>query len=300
MKKFIFLIVLLIPFLVYGQKKTRRINNSVKLDTITFSFDNSKLWTAPEPFLGIPAANGYVLSSTTSGVRSWIPISGGSSVWGSITGTLANQIDLVAEFQKYMKKYGGQVLQDTLTRSGLYEGFQALSGGLAREDFTTLSIGPWASWGGFQLQAEVHYDKFWIRNNMEGLGWNPWHRVATLDTVDKHIIDKIAAQNAVSYGVNNAQSNFTISSYYVYSYGKVVSLSVRFSFSGSVSPTIYLHAFDLSSSDIYPVLQVYGGGTPEDANIKENLPLYINTSGQVWVRTPASPETYLINITFIK
>lgn len=51
-----------------------------------------------EDFLGNPSANGLVLSSTTSGVRSWISPSGASSaVWGSITGTIGNQTDLVSE-----------------------------------------------------------------------------------------------------------------------------------------------------------------------------------------------------------
>lgn len=34
-----------------------------------------------EPVLGNPAANGYILSSTTGGVRSWIPNPGGSNLW---------------------------------------------------------------------------------------------------------------------------------------------------------------------------------------------------------------------------
>ena len=48
---------------------------------------------AGEPALGNPAGNGYLLSSTTAGVRSWVapPTAG---VWGQITGTLGNQTDL--------------------------------------------------------------------------------------------------------------------------------------------------------------------------------------------------------------
>jgi hypothetical protein len=34
--------------------------------------------TAPEPALGNPSVNGYVLSSTTAGIRSWIEMTGGS------------------------------------------------------------------------------------------------------------------------------------------------------------------------------------------------------------------------------
>ena len=46
-----------------------------------------------EPVLGNPANNGYVLSSTTTGTRSWVAMSGGVA-WGSITGTLSSQTDL--------------------------------------------------------------------------------------------------------------------------------------------------------------------------------------------------------------
>lgn len=51
------------------------------------------MFSSLEPALGNPAANGYLLSSTTGGVRSWVtPPTGGT--WGSITGTLASQSDL--------------------------------------------------------------------------------------------------------------------------------------------------------------------------------------------------------------
>ena len=46
-----------------------------------------------EPVLGNPAANGYVLSSTTAGVRSWV-VNSSSVAWGAITGTLSSQTDL--------------------------------------------------------------------------------------------------------------------------------------------------------------------------------------------------------------
>lgn len=46
-----------------------------------------------EDYLSVPASNGYVLSSNTSGTRSWIaPPS--ATTWGSITGTLSSQTDL--------------------------------------------------------------------------------------------------------------------------------------------------------------------------------------------------------------
>ena len=39
------------------------------------------VWDNSEPDLGLPATNGYVLSSTTAGVRSWVAQSGGEEVW---------------------------------------------------------------------------------------------------------------------------------------------------------------------------------------------------------------------------
>jgi len=47
-----------------------------------------------EAKLGNPGVSGYVLSSTTSGVRSWVAQSGGAGTWGTITGTLSSQTDL--------------------------------------------------------------------------------------------------------------------------------------------------------------------------------------------------------------
>jgi hypothetical protein len=53
------------------------------------------VWNNAEPDLGLPSTNGYVLSSTTAGVRSWVAQSGGGGgTWGSITGTLSAQTDL--------------------------------------------------------------------------------------------------------------------------------------------------------------------------------------------------------------
>lgn len=48
-----------------------------------------------EPELGNPTVNGQILSSLVDGTRSWIDApSGGGAVWGEITGTLSEQIDL--------------------------------------------------------------------------------------------------------------------------------------------------------------------------------------------------------------
>lgn len=71
-----------------------------------------------EPTLGNPSINGYVLSSTTSGTRSWIPMSGGSSdsTWSSITLGRSGITDGVINFQG-----GSQIAQ------GSYSGSNHLS-----------------------------------------------------------------------------------------------------------------------------------------------------------------------------
>jgi hypothetical protein len=47
-----------------------------------------------ESALGNPTADGQILSSTTTGTRSWVTGGGDSMNWGGIGGTLANQTDL--------------------------------------------------------------------------------------------------------------------------------------------------------------------------------------------------------------
>jgi hypothetical protein len=65
--------------------------------------DNNEIWHAgnftpasKENALGNPSTDGYILSSTAAGARSWIPPAGGggSVDWGQIGGTLSNQTDL--------------------------------------------------------------------------------------------------------------------------------------------------------------------------------------------------------------
>jgi hypothetical protein len=62
--------------------------------TLSNQTDLSTALSGKEPALGNPSANGYVLSSTSAGVRTWIAASGGGGTWGSITGTLSSQTDL--------------------------------------------------------------------------------------------------------------------------------------------------------------------------------------------------------------
>jgi hypothetical protein len=55
------------------------------VNRVSLFFDGTTIWynipnvVIVEPYLGIPSVNGYVLSSTTTGTRSWVAMSGGSS-----------------------------------------------------------------------------------------------------------------------------------------------------------------------------------------------------------------------------
>ncbi len=70
---------------------------SVAFDEITGSArDNTDLNSEldlKEDSLSNPSTDGYILSSTIAGVRSWIAKSAGA-VWGSITGNITDQTDL--------------------------------------------------------------------------------------------------------------------------------------------------------------------------------------------------------------
>jgi hypothetical protein len=73
-------------------------------------------WQAKESGLGNPSTNGYVLSSTTAGARSWVPMSGGGGTWGTITGTLSSQTDLQNELNlKFNKSNPFITLTDAAT-----------------------------------------------------------------------------------------------------------------------------------------------------------------------------------------
>ncbi len=71
--------------------------SSVAFDEITGSArDNTDLNSEldlKEDSLSNPSTDGYILSSTIAGVRSWIAKSAGA-VWGSITGNITDQTDL--------------------------------------------------------------------------------------------------------------------------------------------------------------------------------------------------------------
>ena len=62
--------------------------------TLADQTDLNSALNGKEDSLGNPGTNGYVLSSTTDGVRSWVPQSD-SAAWGAITGDITDQTDLM-------------------------------------------------------------------------------------------------------------------------------------------------------------------------------------------------------------
>jgi hypothetical protein len=98
------------------------------LATVTYVDDQDDL---KENDLGNPLVDGYVLSSTIAGVRSWVEQGGssGGGTWGSITGNLADQIDLQSALDSKVDEVVGKGLStndftDTLETklNGIAEG----------------------------------------------------------------------------------------------------------------------------------------------------------------------------------
>jgi len=88
-------------------------NNDAKVDWLPgdkaiYIVANSAMLGQWERALGNPGTNGYVLSSTTAGVRSWIPP--GVATWGGIIGTLSAQTDLQTALEARAPLAGGQAI----------------------------------------------------------------------------------------------------------------------------------------------------------------------------------------------
>lgn len=84
----------------FGDGKTITFSNSLILtanDGSTLNIGNGGTLggSAYEPAIGNPSVNGYILSSTTSGVRSWVPNGAGGGVVTSLAGT-ANEVAVSA------------------------------------------------------------------------------------------------------------------------------------------------------------------------------------------------------------
>ena len=79
------------------------------LATVTYVDNQDAL---KEDDLGNPLVDGYVLSSTIAGVRSWVEQSGGGGggTWGTITGTLSDQTDLQNALDNKVDKVVGKEL----------------------------------------------------------------------------------------------------------------------------------------------------------------------------------------------
>jgi len=77
------------------------------LATVTYVDNQDDL---KENNLGNPLVDGYVLSSTVAGVRSWVEIESGGGTWGSITGNLVDQIDLQSVLDSKVDEIAGKGL----------------------------------------------------------------------------------------------------------------------------------------------------------------------------------------------
>ncbi len=88
-----------------------------------------------EPLLIAPTVNGYILSSTMAGVRSWIaPLTFDDIIWGNIDGDIDNQNDLISKFNEKENVLGlpiqtGYVLSSDIfgARSWIEKGLSSVS-----------------------------------------------------------------------------------------------------------------------------------------------------------------------------
>lgn len=91
-------------------------NPAIKRLKFTEVANVSGMFSNKENALGNPSTNGYVLSSTTGGTRSWVAQASGGT-WGSITGTIGSQADLQLAFDgKQTRTWDGAVLPRTKRR----------------------------------------------------------------------------------------------------------------------------------------------------------------------------------------
>ena len=78
MKKLILIIgLLLLPLVVFASDRAKKFPTDMPITVLT----PSDIGTNIEAYLGNPTVNGYVLSSTIAGVRSWVAQGGGSMVY---------------------------------------------------------------------------------------------------------------------------------------------------------------------------------------------------------------------------
>jgi hypothetical protein len=86
----------------------------------TYKINNVAISAAGEPALGNPGTNGWILSSTTSGTRSWISPGGGSMTWPAGGAGIPNYNGSSAWGTSYTTSGSGTVL--SLTASPVFTG----------------------------------------------------------------------------------------------------------------------------------------------------------------------------------
>lgn len=70
-------------------------NNPCENSEFVFDLETQTFCERVDDCLDIPEADGYYVLNILNGVKSWVAESAGGGVWGSITGTITNQTDLV-------------------------------------------------------------------------------------------------------------------------------------------------------------------------------------------------------------
>jgi hypothetical protein len=258
------------------------------IDKYTIGLGNV-LNVTQEPALGNPSINGYVLSSTISGVRSCV----------------------AAPFGDYMLKYAGQAHQDNMLSSGIYFGLDNPGGGT--DDFTTFSA--WATNKGFQLESydDAGYvggystlQRFYMRSyNYRNTIWRSWLRLLTeddLNTLNTNITNiQTNLSNATGTfqgSLSNVQSGFTINDYTLRRHGNIVCLTIRFNNGGHANATTEYYLCDLPVG-YRPTSIVYGVTSYEYVTDSEHGTISANPIGSLSVRCGKTNNFYVANLTWI-
>jgi len=235
-----------------------------------------------EPALGNPSVSGYVLSSTTGGVRSWVPVLSGD----------------------FIPRWSGGVDQNTTFTTGIYRGLSALTAG--SDDYTTLIVNNPMLGGGFQLQSHEainltdNTQQFYMRGRVGSspYNWLAWKRLLT----DQDLTD---INNSISTGtgtfqgsLSNTQAGFTINDYTLRRQGNVVALTIRFSNTSNASPSADYYLCDIPVG-YRPTSTTYGASAIEWATDYEGGFIKANTNGSISVRCGKVNKTYVANLTWI-
>lgn len=282
--------------------------------------------------LGTGSTSQYLRGDLT-----WQSIPG--STWGSITGTLSSQTDLQNALNnkqnslgtgttsdylrgdltwqpfsevtdKYMLKFSGQALQDTVRSTRFFDGIQSTAGGGTTWNYHTVSFYS-PNWsGGFQLQADVHSDTYLIRRIKDNVN-QTWKQLALIDditsantTTTNYVDSQITTTTnyvntktaTIGYTFTETRDDVTDGNFNLTKFGNVVNLNFSFSRTAAENDNVlvYLGTVPVGAR---PTSVTYGTINP--GNGTESGQIKIETDGVVSIHCGIANQTWYGNLTWI-